>query len=305
MHPEALTVLVLALAIDRFLGEPPDRLHPTVYLGYAISFLMRRLPRNLSGGVLLLFIPTVLSSVAAYALLAFLHGAGQVLAAGALLKLTVSWRGLREYVTRVKYALEGGDLLRARSLLRYVVSRDPSQLENAEVCSACVESAAENTTDAVASPLFYFTLFSLHSLELGVAAAAAYRAVNTLDAMVGYHKYGNFGAPSAKLDDLLNYPVARLVAPFLLLACHLTGADTQSAVSTLRKFAGMLQSPNAGIPMSIISGALRVRLIKPGHYEIGTFERLPEREDIEATLKIVDVALLLYVGVLMLVLLLA
>ena len=305
MHSEALTVLVLALAIDRLLGEPPDRLHPTVYLGYVISLLMRRLPRNLTGGMLLLLIPTVLSSAAAYALLAFLHGAGGVLAAGVLLKLTVSWRGLRVYITRVKHALEAGDLQRARSLLRYVVSRNPSQLENAEVCSACVESAAENTTDAVASPLFYFTLFSLHSVELGVAAAVAYRAVNTLDAMVGYHKYGNFGAPSARLDDLLNYPVARLLAPFLLLASHLSGADAKSAVSSLRRFWQVPQSPNAGIPMSIISGALRVRLIKPGHYEIGFFERLPEMEDIEATLKIVDVALLLYVGVLMLVLLLA
>jgi len=295
MHFEAAVALILAVLIDRLLGEPPDRLHPTVYMGKAIALLRSRLPKHFAGGVLLLILVILAFSLPAYLLIALIPWTGiKIILAAALLKLSLSWRGLADYTLRVKRALESGDIAKARALLPYIVSRDPSKLGKAEISSACVESIAENSVDAVAAPLLYFTLFSFHSLELGVAIAVAYRVVNTLDAMVGYPRYGAFGTPSAKLDDILNFPVARLFAPFLLLSTLLTRASLKGAIATLRRDRGKPASPNAGIPMSIVAGALRVRLTKPEHYTMGSFESLPSAGDITRALKIVDVALLLY-----------
>ena len=292
MQAEA-AALVLALLIDRAVGEPPDRVHPTVYMGRAIALLRLHLPKRFAGGMLLLLLVVTAFCVPAYLLLAATPPGVRVIPAAVLLKLSLSWRGLKDYTLRVKRALERGDIAEARALLPYIVSRDPDRLNRAEISSACVESVAENSVDAVAAPLLYFTLFSLHTLELGVAAALAYRAVNTLDAMVGYRSYGAFGAPSARLDDLLNFPVARLLVPFLLLSVMSNRASLRGAVETLHRDRRKTASPNAGIPMSIMAGALEVRLRKPGHYTLGGF-RHPTTRDIPRALKIVDVALLLY-----------
>jgi adenosylcobinamide-phosphate synthase len=286
-------VLALALVMDRLLGEPPDRLHPIVYLGRGISALSERLPKRTSGGVLLTLVATLAFSGSGYLLLLATHGAVKLLLAAVLLKLSVGWRALGEYTLRIKNALERGEIASARELLPYVVSRNPEKLNEAEISSACVESIAENSVDAVAAPLLYFALFSHFSLELGVAAALAYRAVNTLDAMVGYPHFGAFGTPSARLDDLLNFPAVRVFAPFLLLATLLARGCVSCALAVLRRDRKKPASPNAGISMSLLAGALQLRLVKPGHYALGE-GRAPKPEHISRALNIVDVALLLY-----------
>ncbi len=304
MYAEAAVALVMAVLIDRVIGEPPNRIHPTVYMGKLIALLKTHSPRGLAGGMLLLILVTITFSLPAYLLIALVPWTGvKIILAAVLLKLSLSWRGLADYTLQVKHALERGDIAEARALLPYIVSRDPGKLNKAEISSACVESIAENSVDAVAAPLLYFTIFSIHSLELGVAAAVAYRVVNTLDAMVGYRSYGAFGTPSAKLDDILNFPVARLFAPLLLLSTLLISACLKGAIATLRRDRGKPASPNAGIPMSIVAGALQIRLIKPGHYTIGNFQCLPSTGDIARALKIVDVALLLYAVSMLIVLL--
>ncbi|NOZ59528.1 MAG: cobalamin biosynthesis protein CobD, partial [Euryarchaeota archaeon] len=182
---EAPAILLLALLLDRALGEPPDRVHPTVLMGRMCSLLTRRLPRTLGGGLVLLLLVTLTFSALTLLLLSLIPWTPlKVAVAAAALKLSLSWRGLGEYALRVKRDLERGDLTAARGNIRYLVSRNPERLDRGRLCSACVESIAENIVDAVAAPLFYFALFSTISPELGVAAAVAYRAVNTLDAMV-------------------------------------------------------------------------------------------------------------------------
>ncbi|WP_456475509.1 adenosylcobinamide-phosphate synthase CbiB [Candidatus Pyrohabitans sp.] len=301
---EAALALIGAVLIDRIFGEPRERMHPTVYMGRVIALLGSRLPQGFAGGMLLLLLVTLGFSLPAFLLLALIPWAGmKLLMAAVILKLCMSWRGLADYTLPVKRALEGGNLTEARALLPYIVSRDPSRLGREEISSACVESIAENSVDAVAAPLLYFTIFSFFSLELGVAAALAYRAVNTLDAMVGYPGYGAFGAPSAKLDDLLNFPVARLFAIFLLLSTLLIRASLRGALETLRSDRRKPASPNAGIPMSTVAGALEIRLTKPGHYSLGSFESEASARDIKRALKIVDVALLIYAVSMLLVLL--
>ncbi len=293
---EAPAAIAVALLLDRLLGEPPDRVHPTVLMGKTAKLLMNRLPHTPAGGIALAVLTVLPFSAAAYAAVLLTPGVAKLLTAGGLLMASISWRGLRDYTYRVSRPLGEGDLETARRELKYLVSRNPERLERREICSACVESVAENSVDAVASPLLYFAIFSAAGLEPAAAAAVAYRCINTLDAMVGYPGFGSFGAPSARLDDLLNFLPSRLMVPFLLLSLKINRLSVKSAVHALCRFRRATKSPNAGIPMSIMAGGLGVRLIKPGHYTLGNSPQLPLPRDIERALKVVDVALLLYSG---------
>ena len=185
------------------------------------------------------------------------------LAQAALLKTTLSGRGLIEAARRVQLDLELGDLPAARSDARALVSRQTATLDRPLLTSAAVESIAENAVDSVIAPLLYYVL-------AGLPAALAYRAVNTMDAMIGYRgEYEYSGKAAARLDDLLNLLPARLTAGLLVLASALAGGDVAGAWRTLLRDHRRTESPNAGWPMSAMAGALGVRLEKPGAYTLG------------------------------------
>jgi adenosylcobinamide-phosphate synthase len=142
-------------------------------------------------------------------------------------------------------------------------SRDPTELDEPLIVAATLESLAENASDSGIAPLLYFCIG-------GVPGAVFYRAVNTLDAMIGYHgRYEYFGKASARLDDLLNWVPARLTALLLLLAGLVLGRDTRQGWRILRRDARKTESPNAGRPMATVAGLLRVELEKRGHYRLG------------------------------------
>jgi adenosylcobinamide-phosphate synthase len=180
-----------------------------------------------------------------------------------LLKSTFALRALAEAARHVERALEEGALEQARFRLRSLCSRDPSALEPRQLVAATIESVAENASDSVVAPLFYYALF-------GIPGALFYRAVNTLDAMIGYHgKYEYLGKASARLDDALNFVPARLTAFLLLFAGWLRGRPTRSGWSVWRRDAHLTESPNAGRPMAVMAGLLGVQLEKMGHYRLG------------------------------------
>jgi adenosylcobinamide-phosphate synthase len=131
------------------------------------------------------------------------------------------------------------------------------------VVGTTVESVAENASDSFVAPLFYYAV-------LGLPGAVAYRAVNTLDAMIGYHgRYEYLGKASARLDDALNFIPARLTAALLLAAGALCGGDVRSGWRVLGRDGNATESPNAGRPMATMAGLLRVQLEKLGHYCLG------------------------------------
>ncbi len=152
---------------------------------------------------------------------------------------------------RVADALTGGDLERARELLPNLCGRDPSGLDEAGIARAVVESVAENTSDAVVGPLVWGALG-------GVAGLAGFRAVNTLDAMVGHRneRYGRFGAASARLDDVAGWGPARLTALLAVLAAPVVGGDVRTAWRVWRRNGGDHPSPNAGQCEAAFAGAL-------------------------------------------------
>lgn len=280
----SLAVLGLALLVDRFVGEWPARLHPVVALGALIEALRRRAPRRgralpfLHGLGMALLVPALAASLAH---LLTLHPLGHLVGGLWLLKGSLSLRMLGEAGLVLAEALERGDLAGAREGLRSLCSRDPSALDEGELAAGAVESLAENASDSFVAPLFWYAL-------LGLPGAFAYRAINTLDSMVGYHgEYEWIGKASARLDDLVNLVPARLTALCLLLAGCLAGARVTEGLRILRRDRGRTESPNAGWPMAAMAGLLGRRLTKPGHYALGDGEA-PKAADIRLAWRIVS-----------------
>src|SRR4029077_2094874 len=153
---------------------------------------------------------------------------------------------------QVSRALARGDLAAARRGLASLCSRDPGALDGPARAAATIESLAENASDSVVAPLFYFALF-------GIPGAVFYRAVNTLDAMIGYHgRYEYLGKAAARFDDLLNLIPARLTAGLLLAAAAVARANVWDGLRVLRRDHGAPASPNAGWPMAAMAGLLGV-----------------------------------------------
>ena len=269
----AVLALCLAVVIDLALGEPPPPIHPTVWMGRLIEIgyrFGRRLRPSMqkAWGVVLGVGVVAVFALAAYVLLQFVYGLFteplQILITAVLLKCTFSIRRMREYALDLASAVRRNDYAEARSILRHIVRRDPATLTDTQVISAGVETVAEGMGDGIASPLFYYALF-------GVPGAFAYRAINTLDSMVGYKdpEFLNLGWFSAKLDSLANWLPARLASILMLLAGRLLGESASRGWRILLRDRNRTESWNAGWLMSAMAGLLGVRLEKPGFYTLG------------------------------------
>ena len=270
-----LVVLALAVALDLALGEPPTRFHPTAWMGGTVGFAEKLAPRGrwwgfIAGVVMVVLVVGLWTAAAYFALrgLHSLHDIVYVLVGAALLKSTFSVRMLHQAAARVRGVLAGGDLAQARYGLRSLVSRDASQLSPELTAAAAVESVSENMSDSILAPWLFFALF-------GLPGAVAYRAVNTLDSMVGYRgEYEYLGKASARLDDLLNLIPARLTGLLVVLSSSfLPGQRAAGAWRVMWRDHSRTQSPNAGWPMSGMAGALGVELKKVGHYRLGDATR--------------------------------
>ena len=294
---EFLFVLLLALAIDLLFGEPPQPIHPVVWMGKLISLLERICPaRGVSaqfvyGGIMTLLI-VLAFALPVYFLLSFLHNlnfVAYVLIAALLLKTTFALKGLRQAALKVKLFLTQDNLKEARNNMSALVSRDTQDLEKPELVSAAIESVAENICDSFVAPLFYFSF-------LGVPGAMAYRLVNTMDAMIGYHgKYEYLGKFAAKLDDVLNFIPARLSALLLVIAAYLCRKDGKRAWRIMLRDHEKTESPNAGWSMSAMAGALRTRLEKKGCYVLGESNNPLSYQLIDSGIKLGNISALLWV----------
>jgi len=233
----------VGIVADRLLGEPPSRLHPVVGFGRVMRAVERGMYRD-----------SRMPGVAHAAI-----GTGLGLAAGGLVGstavatwLAVAGRGLGDAATAVASALDSGDLPLARSRLPALVGRDTSALDEKEMARAVVESVAENTVDAVVAPALWAAL-------LGAPGALAYRAVNTLDAMVGHRssRYRHYGWASARLDDWAGCVPARVTAALVAVVRPRAAAAVFTAV---RIQAPAHPSPNAGMAEAAFAAALGLRL---------------------------------------------
>ncbi len=265
-----IAVMVLALLWDVVLGEP-SRFHPVSWIGSTVNLLERKAPRQgrvmpfLYGLGMAVLLPGTLA-VATYFLGQGLQRISDIayIAVGAyLLKGCFAVRELDRAALRVSDRLDANRLGEAREQLNSLVSRDTRDLSPQLVASAAVESVAENSTDSFVAPWLAFAL-------LGLPGAVAYRVLNTLDSMLGYHgKYEYLGKATARLDDLVNLVPARLAAALISVTALLHGLSARRAWLTMWRQHSCTESPNAGWTMSAMAGALGVELQKAGHYKLG------------------------------------
>ncbi len=173
----------------------------------------------------------------------------------------IASRSLYCHVRDVAAALETGGLEAGRAAVSRIVGRDPQTLDSAGVARAAIESLAENASDGVAAPVFWFAL-------LGLPGLAAYKAINTADSMIGHRtpRHEAFGWASARLDDLVNLPASRLTAALFALAALLHKASARGALQAVLRDARRHRSPNAGWPEAAMAGALGLRLAGPRCY---------------------------------------
>lgn len=246
-----------ALLLDAIRAEPPEALHPVVWIGKVISAYERRtlvlkslVARRVAGVVLAAVLPAVVFLAARGFLNASPRQARNVLEV-ILLWTTLSMRGLAAAATRVERELEGGRLGGARASVGEFVGRDTGGLSEPGVCRAAVESVAENTSDGVVAPMLYGAL-------LGPPGALAYKAINTLDSMVGYREgaYLELGWASARVDDLANLVPSRLT----VLAVAATSGHPVRVLAGAARYGPLTSSPNAGWAEAAFAGALELRL---------------------------------------------
>ncbi|MBW8317942.1 MAG: adenosylcobinamide-phosphate synthase CbiB [Rhizobium sp.] len=271
-----LAALVGALVLDRIVGDPPAlwaRLpHPVVLFGHGIAFFDRRLNRETlapatrrRNGVVAIVLLLALSVAVGLALSSLFQGLGLV---GFVLELLVvavflAQKSLGDHVSAVALGLRTDGLEGGRRAVSLIVGRDPQALDAPGVCRAAIESLAENFADGVVAPALWYAL-------AGLPGILAYKMLNTADSMIGHRSdtYRDFGWASARLDDLANWPAARLSSLLIAAAAWLrqgAPAARRSLSVTLRD-SGLHRSPNSGWPEAAMAGALDIQLTGPRIY---------------------------------------
>ncbi|PVB63645.1 adenosylcobinamide-phosphate synthase CbiB [Labrenzia sp. 011] len=269
----ALWVLLAALLLDAVIGDPGwlwRRLpHPVVGIGKVIAVFDRHFNRTAHapvlrklGGILtlvLLVAGSLLIGAGLQALAASLP-LGEILTA-VIAAVFIALNSLYRHVAAVRDGLKDGGLEGGRKAVAMIVGRDPDQLDEAGVSRAAIESCAENFSDGVVAPVFWFAV-------LGLPGLIAYKAVNTADSMIGHRNevYADFGWASARFDDLINLPAARLSALFIALAAPLARGSIRKSIRCTLDDAGKHRSPNAGWPEAAMAGALNLSLAGPRVY---------------------------------------
>lgn len=271
----------------------PNALHPVAWFGSLASALVARAPTAPAalaftlGSLLALALPLAVFLLAAW----LVRASAAVPALNALIQAvalfsSIALFGLLDAARGVQEALDAGRIEQARGKLSWLCSRDPRELDATGLATGAIESLAENLSDAVVAPLCALVLF-------GVEGALAYRAINTLDAMIGYHgRYEWLGKPAARIDDLANLIPARLSALVLWLAAATLqardpGLSLARGVQVWAADRGATESPNAGQPMAMAAGLLGLRLDKPGAYVLGAAQPAPHAHDIARAIALV------------------
>ena len=281
--------LMIALALDLALRELPNSVHPVAWMGKLIMWLEGigpskggRVTAFLWGVCIAILIP-VLSGALVWLVANWLRELGVVFyvaGCAVLLSTTFAVSGLARAARKVQDDMNSGSMNEARRGLKSLVSRDANSLSRPLIAAAAIESVAENTTDSYIGPWLAFAI-------LGLPGAFAYRAINTLDSMIGYRgKYEYLGKASARLDDAINFVPARLSAAFMAAAGVICGMSARMGWTWAWRDRVQTASPNAGWTIGAMSGLLGVALEKPGHYRIGDGLRDPCASHIGTSIRV-------------------
>lgn len=282
--------LILGYVLDLIIGDPYSLPHPIRAIGTLITrsetILRRQFKNELLGGTVLTIVVVGVSTVVPWALLTLAYKVSTVL--GVVLESIMCYQMLATKCLKVEsmkvyYSLQRGDLPQARKDVSMIVGRDTKNLTVEGVTKATVETIAENTSDGIIAPMLYMALF-------GAVGGFFYKAINTLDSMVGYKndKYLYFGRTSARLDDVLNYVPSRLSALMVVLASAVLKLDYKSAFKIWCRDSRKHPSPNSAQTESAYAGALNVQLAGDMYY-FGKLHRKPTIGDSIRPIRIDDI----------------
>ena len=262
-------IMLVALCIDAVLGWP-DRLfraigHPVTWIGRMIDALDRWInlegadesARRVAGIVTVAVVVGAAAEIAWVVTWVLPAGSPGILLGGVLAWPLVAMRSLRDHIRAVADPLAAGDLVAARRAVSMIVGRDPDQLDKEGIARATIESLAENTSDGIVAPVLWGVLF-------GLPGIAAYKAINTLDSMIGHRtpRHDAFGWAATQIVDLANIIPARITGLLFALVC----TRPRAALATMWRDARRHRSPNAGWPEAALAGALEIRLSGPRTY---------------------------------------
>jgi adenosylcobinamide-phosphate synthase len=300
MTAESLAVFLIAAAWDILLGEPSAIIHPVVWIGKLIAFLRARARPSRACGIALAIAVIVVTVLAGHLLV---RTAGYVpllpiIVSAFLLKSTFAMRCLLQVSHDIGRMIDR-DMDEAKSMLPALVGRDTTTLTKSQAASAVIESLSENYVDSILSPIFYYLLFS--PFGLGLEAALAFKAVSTMDSMIGYKTRGlkEIGSAAARLDDLANFIPARLSILAIALAQPFRAG---AAVRAAFRYHGRTPSPNSGWPMAACAGSLGIRLDKPGYYVLLDDGVEPRTSDVPRALSLMQTTIAITIAVALLIL---
>ncbi|MBI2472491.1 MAG: cobalamin biosynthesis protein CobD [Planctomycetes bacterium] len=304
--PGFLVQITVAYIADVIIGDPQWSYHPVRLIGRAIEgmeYLLRKLPIPVRISGILLTLTIVSGTYLSIYAVVLLSGQGgtlcEILIGAAIIYFAISVKSLSDESKKVMTALKGHDLIKARKALSLIVGRDTENLGEEQIVRACVETVAEGSVDGILSPLFY-------AFAGGPTAAMAYKAVNTLDSMVGHkdEKYIRFGWASARLDDLANYIPARISAVLIPMASFLCDGNFKGSLRIAFRDGRKHESPNSGIPEAAIAGALGIQIGGPSAYQgeivekpyIGDPQNPLTANSIDAAIRIMYVTSILFIA---------
>ena len=302
---ESVVIVGFALLLDFLVGDPKTKYHPTAWIGKLISSLVpftksNSAKRELIGGILLVsvIVITVCTSLVVLDIgislltIDFISLIVSIAIGSILLKTTIAIRGMQKHALAVVDAVEEGDLDSARNHLSMIVKRDTKNLDKNHILSGVLESVSENTVDGVTGPLFYYAIF-------GLPGAFVYRAINTIDSMVGYKTtlFKNVGWFGAKCDTILNYVQSRLTGLVMILGAVILGYNWKESLYIMRRDSRKLESLNAGFPMAALAGALGTRLEKMNHYTIGNGDIEFTKSHVISAVTLMKVSSILFCGI--------
>lgn len=265
-------ILVTAVLLDIIIGDPRVKWHPVRLIGNLIDFLDKNIRARVvaplgqrlagMGLVAIVLISCYGGTVLMLQIADHIHNLVGMIIAMIVLYSTIAAKSLAQAGLEIYQLLACSDISTARRKLSWIVGRDTETLAAEEIVRGTVETVAENIVDGIIAPLFYFLLG-------GVPLAVAYRAVNTMDSMLGYKndKYLYFGWAAARLDDIMNFIPARITGVLLLIVTAGMGLNIKRVWQTMRRYAAGHPSPNSGIPESAVAGALGVRLGGLNYYQ--------------------------------------
>ena len=301
---DALAIVVLAILIDRFIGDVPNAIHPLRWMGNLLYAIDRRIKNRTSRWTSVLGFLSYLLVFVLFGTIGLLITAAVrffvsmydplwgeiawIIATAFLFKIQFAIFSFRKHCDPICEDLDAGRVEDAAAKVQMIVSRNTKGMDAEHIASSCCETVSENLVDSILSPTFYFGL-------LGLPGAVMFRCANLMDAMWGYlnEKYGRLGFFPAKFDDVLGWLTSRVAPYFVALAAMILGMDWRAAVPAAKEEHTKTPSPNSGWPMTAVSAALGISMEKKDVYVMGK-GNLPTTRDVQRCMRLVELTSIIF-----------